>query len=207
VAPELRARGHETVAIDLPGDDRAAGLPEYADLVVAAIDGRGDAIVVAQSLGGFSAVMASTRSPVRLLVLVNAMIPLPCETPGEWFATTGAELARRQAAEAGGYPVDFHIGTYFFHDVPSEVVAEGEPYARDEADIVFAQPCEFEEWPAVPTRVLVAGDDRFFPPDFQARVARERLQVEVDVLPGGHLVALSRPRELVERLERYDSER
>jgi hypothetical protein len=52
----------------------------------------------------------------------------------------------------------------------------------------------------------VAGkDDRFFPATFQARVARERLGKTVDEIPGGHLVALSRPRELVDRLLAYVS--
>jgi len=52
VVPELRARGHEAVAVDLPGADESAGLPEYADAVVAAIGGRHDVVVVAQSMGG-----------------------------------------------------------------------------------------------------------------------------------------------------------
>jgi pimeloyl-ACP methyl ester carboxylesterase len=55
----------------------------------------------------------------------------------------------------------------------------------------------------VPTRVLVGRDDRFFPIDFQRRVARERLGITPDEMPGGHLVALSRPTELAERLDAY----
>jgi hypothetical protein len=34
-------------------------------------------------------------------------------------------------------------------------------------------------------------------------VAQERLGIAADELPGGHLVALSRPRELADWLERY----
>jgi hypothetical protein len=44
-------------------------------------------------------------------------------------------------------------------------------------------------------------DDRFFPLEFQRRVVRERLGIDLDEVPGGHLVALSRPVELVDRLE------
>ncbi len=50
----------------------------------------------------------------------------------------------------------------------------------------------------MPTRVIAGRDDRFFPLDFQRRVARERLGAEVDEVPGGHLVALSQPAELTE---------
>jgi len=48
---------------------------------------------------------------------------------------------------------------------------------------------------------LPAGrEDRFFPLEMQRRVVRERLGPEVEELPGGHLVALSRPVEPAEAL-------
>ena len=185
----------EAVAVDLPGPDPAAGLPEYTDLVLRAIgDGRG-VVVVAQSMGAFPAVMACARQPVDLLVLVNAMIPAPGETPGQWWANTGSEPARLAAAEAGGYPPEIDLATYFLHDVPDPALDD-----RDEADIAFDQPCDITRWPAVPTRVVAGSDDRFFPADFQRRLARDRVGVDADVLPGGHLNALSRPAELAEYL-------
>jgi pimeloyl-ACP methyl ester carboxylesterase len=51
--------------------------------------------------------------------------------------------------------------------------------------------------------VITGRDDRFFPLEFQQRVARERLGLEPDIVPGGHLVALSHPIELVDRIESY----
>jgi len=203
VVPELRARGHEAIAVDLPGADESAGLPEYADVVLAAIDGGRDVVVVAQSMGGFTAPVACARTPVRLLVLVNAMIPLPGETPGEWWDHTGWEPARVAAAQASGYPAEFDLATYFLHDVPAEVVAAGEAHAYPEADIAFGQPCAIERWPDVPTRVIAGLDDRFFPLEFQRRVAQERLGTDIDEVPGGHLAALSRPAELTGQLTRY----
>lgn len=203
VVPELRARGHEAVPVELPGADESAGLPEYANAVADAIGGRHDVVVVAQSMGGFTAPVACTRTPVRLLVLVNAMIPLPGETPGAWWDHTGWQRARIAAARAGGYPAEFDLATYFLHDVPAEVMAAGEGHDYPEADIAFGQPCAIERWPDVPTRVLAGRDDRFFPLEFQRRIAGERLGTEIDVLPGGHLVALSRPAELTDQLTGY----
>ena len=52
VEAELRARGHDVVAPDLPCEDDSAGLPEYADAVIEAIGDRTDLVVVAQSVGG-----------------------------------------------------------------------------------------------------------------------------------------------------------
>ena len=40
VAPELRDRGHDVVSVDLPCDDDAAGLSDYADVVVDAMVGQ-----------------------------------------------------------------------------------------------------------------------------------------------------------------------
>jgi pimeloyl-ACP methyl ester carboxylesterase len=203
VVPELQARGHDAIAIDLPAADESAGLPEYTDLVLSAIDNRRDVVVVGMSMGAFTAPVVCTRTPVRLLVLVNAMIPLPGETAGDWWGDTGWEPARIAAAQAGGYPVEFDLDAYFLHDVPAAVAAAGAAHAFPEAEIAFSQPCPIDRWPDVPTRVIAGRDDRFFPVDFQRRVAGERLGTGIDVVPGGHLAALSRPAELASQLAGY----
>lgn len=63
----------------------------------------------------------------------------------------------------------------------------------------LASACTFKRWPAT-VRAVVGGDDRFSPPDLQVRIARERLGIEPVVIPGGHLVATSRPAGLVDAL-------
>ncbi len=203
VARELAGLGHEAIAVDLPGADDSVGLPEYADAVVAAARDHRDVIMVGQSMGAFTAPATCSRVPARLLVLVNPMIPRPGETPGEWWEHTGWEAARVAAAQAGGYPAEFDLASYFLHDVPADVAAEGESHARPEAEIAFGQPFAIDRWPDVPTRVVAGRDDRFFPLDFQRRVARERLGAQVDVVPGGHLAALARPAELTAQLISY----
>ncbi len=203
VVPLLVTAGHEALAVDLPADDPAAGLSAYADLVVDAIDGRNDVVLVAMSLGGFTAPLVATRVPLRRLVFLNAMIPVPGETAGAWWDNTGSEAARMEAARAGGYGEAIDLDAYFLHDVPPEIAAEGLPHQRPEADIAFSEPCAFTAWPAIPIHVIAARDDRFFPVAFQRRVAKERLGVDADVVPGGHLAALSEPAALAGQLLRY----
>jgi len=200
LVPILETRGHEAVPVELPGNDDTAGLPEYADAIVQAIDGDPTAVVVAQSLGGFSAPIACTTQPVRLLVLVNAMIPLPGETPGDWWRNTGATEARQAAAVDGGYSAVFDPVTYILHDIPADALASGPDRPPNEADIVFSQPCTISSWPAVDTTVIVGREDRFFPVEFQLRVAHDRLNCDIEVAPGGHLLALSHPEQLADRL-------
>jgi pimeloyl-ACP methyl ester carboxylesterase len=200
VVPLLQDAGHEAIAVDLPGNDEVAGLPEYTREVVNAIGDRVDVVIVAQSLGGFIAPLVSANVPVRALVLVNAMIPSPGETPGAWWENTGSLQASAVAPEQGGYGTEFDPAVYFLHDVPPGVAATGEPHQRPEAEVVFGSVCDFDAWPSVPIRVVVGADDRFFPVEFQRTLARARLGVEADVLPGGHLIALARPLELARYL-------
>ncbi len=204
LVPELERRGAAAIAVDLPGADEGAGLDAYVDTVLAAMRDVGAPVVVGQSMGGLTAPLVCARVPARLLVLVNAMIPRPGETGGQWWDATGqaaarAELARRQGRELRDDSLDD-----FFHDVPAAVVAEamaaGDP---GQSGRPFADPWPLDGWPDVPTRVVAGSDDRFFPPAFQRRVARDRLGLDVDEVPGGHLVALARPAPLAERLIGY----
>jgi hypothetical protein len=179
---------------------RDAGLP-------AADGGDGAGIVlVAQSLAGFTAPLVCDRLPVRLLILVAAMVPVPGESAGDWWDATGWADARREQARREGWPVDdgFDAERDFFHDVPperkAEILARGE---RNQSGTIFAEPWPLPAWPAVPTRFLLCRDDRFFPAPFQRRVVRARLGLTPDEIDGGHLPAFSRPLELVERLEAY----
>jgi pimeloyl-ACP methyl ester carboxylesterase len=201
---ELEIRGHTAIAVDIREDDPALGLPEYAQLVEAAIGDRRDVVLVAQSLGGFTAPMVAAHTPVRMIVLVNAMIPLPGETPGAWWDATGQGEARQAAALAEGRDPEFDLERDFLHDVAPEVAAAGADEQRGPSDTPFGQPCDFQRWPDVPIKVVTGRHDRFFPAAFQHRVARQRLPgldaadiVEID---GGHLVALSNPTGLADLL-------
>jgi pimeloyl-ACP methyl ester carboxylesterase len=169
-----------------------------------AVGDRTDVVLVAQSLGGFTAPLVARRLPLRAIVLLNAMIPEPGERAGDWWDNTGSAAARTEAARRNGYPPGFDLETYFLHDVDPAVAAEGEPYQRNEADVAFETPCDFAAWPDIPIRVVAGADDRFFPVEFQQRIARERLGVEADVLPGGHLLALSQPDALAGYLTALD---
>lgn len=202
VVPLLEAANHEVIAVDLPGDDERKGIRAYADLVVDAIGGRAGVVLVAQSLGGFTAALVAARVPVQRIVFVNAMIPAPGETAGDYWGNTRSQEAREEAARRHGYSVEFDLATYFLHDVPPQVVAAGAAHQRPEVGLTFAEPATFDRWPEVPIDVVIGTGDRFFPRDFQARVARERLGPDCHIveIPGGHLVALSHPRELADRL-------
>jgi pimeloyl-ACP methyl ester carboxylesterase len=189
VAPELRERGHDPVAVDLPTEDDTAGWWDYSDTVVEAVRDRRDLIVVGHSLGGFTAPLVCARRHVDLLVLVAGMIPSPGESFTDWWTNSGYE-------ESGSDDV-------FYHDVPPELAAEARTREREQAEKPLHDPWPLEHWPDVPTRYLLCRNDRLFPAQWARRHARERLGIEPDEMDGGHYIALSRPRELADRLAAY----
>jgi pimeloyl-ACP methyl ester carboxylesterase len=206
LVPELEARGHQAIAVRLPSEDDAAGWSEYADCVVDAVRGAGEVVLVAESMGGFTAPIVCTRRPVDLLVLLNAMIPLPGETFNAWWTNTGSGAARRAYhGELGLTPAEADDeAVIYYHDLPPGVNADAQARTwQGQSMTPLDEPWPLASWPDVPTRVLAGRHDRMFPLDFQRRVARERLGVEVDDIDGGHMVALGNPAELADRLEAY----
>ena len=198
VEAELRERGHDAVAPDLPCDDDSAGLPEYADTVISSIGDRADLVVVAQSLGGFTAPLVCERVPARLLVLVAPMIPVPGEAPADYWTDTRYDEEAREH-------YDDEIAL-FYQDVPADLASEALRRARRQSEARLHEPSPLRAWPDISTRVLLCRDDRLLPAPFLRRVSQERLGITPDELDGGHTPALSRPNELADRLEAYAAE-
>ena len=194
VEAELRARGHDTVAPDLPVEDDEAGLIDYATTVVDAIGDRRDVVVVAQSFGGYVAPIVAERIGSPLIVLVAAMIPSAGESAEEMFANTGWEPEHLE---------DSNTRAVFYHDVPTALADEALSRGRRQSDTPGREPWPLAGWPDIPTRFVLCRNDRFFPAPWLRPLVRSRLGIEPDEIDSGHCPALSRPRELAELLEGY----
>jgi pimeloyl-ACP methyl ester carboxylesterase len=192
VVAELRERGHDPIAVDLPTEDDSAGWWDYADTVVEAVGDRRDLVVVGHSMGGFTAALVRARRPVDVLVFVAGMVPAPGESFNDWWKNTGYE--------GSGYE------DVFYHDVPPELAEEAQNKERGQAEKPLGEPWPLERLPDVPTRYLLCRDDRMFSATWARRHARERLGIEPDEIDGGHYISLSRPRELADRLAAYAPE-
>ena len=202
----LRQEGHEVVAPDLPCDDDAATLPDYADTVVEAIGGRRDLVVVAQSYGGFTAPLVADRIPIDLVVYIAAMVPAPGEKPADWWENTGyREAVEEQAGQDGGLTGSKDPFVCFYHDVPRALAEQAMAKERAESSAAYNSPWPLDALPAVPSKFVVCTDDRFFPAPLLRKVAADRLGIVPDDIAAGHCVALSRPKELADMLLRYAS--
>ncbi|MDT5336896.1 MAG: hypothetical protein QOD90_2401 [Mycobacterium sp.] len=198
VVDELARRGHLGIPVDLPIEDDSADLNDYAEAVVAQCRPDGEPpIVVAHSYGGFTGALACTRVGAAALIYVSAMIPRPGERPDDWWAATDCVAAQRAAAVAGGYDVDDEIELYYNGVTPAVVAEEVQ---RGQSGMPGRAPWPAPELPRIATRFVIFGDDRFFPADFMRGVVADRLGIEPEVIPGGHMAMLSHPVELTERL-------
>jgi len=129
------------------------------------------------------------------------MIPQPGETAGTWWDNTGVVRARVAAARRGGYSVEFDLRTCSRRGLTRRAGTS----ARTSGNNLRGS-LPVSAMPQIPIHVIASADDRFFPLEFQRGVARARLDKNVDIVPGGHLVALTHPEELVEVLLRYERE-
>jgi pimeloyl-ACP methyl ester carboxylesterase len=192
VEAELRDRGHDTVAPDLPVEDDDAGLDRYGEVVVEAIGDRRDVVVVGQSFGGYVAPLVAERIGALGIVLVAPMVPRPGETADEMFRVT--RWAPAQLAD------DSEIAV-FYHDVPPDLATEALARGRRQSDTPGLEPWPLAAWPDIPTRAIVGRNDRFFPIAWLRGVITERLGIEPAEIDSGHCPALSRPQELAPMLE------
>ncbi len=194
VRAELDRAGHDNVAPDLPIEDDSAGLSRYADVVVDAIGGARDVVVVGQSFGGYLAPIVAERIGARSIVLVAGMVPRSGESAEEMFANTAWQPEPLHDSSAR---------SVFYHDVPSDIADQAIRHERRQSDTPGREPWPLPGWPEIPTRFVLCRNDRFFPARWLRPLVRDRLRIDPDEIESGHCPALSRPRELASLLVRY----
>lgn len=209
VEAELRARGHQTVAPDLPAGDDSLTLLDYRDAAIDALHASAkqvsDLVVVGQSFGAFTAPLVADRLQAAVLVLVAGMVPAPAEPPDNWWGNVGFTAAvAEQATIDGGLTGNDDPFVAFYADVPRALAEEALNKERAHPSAAAGTaPWPLDRWPAVPTRSVVCAQDRFLPPGLQRRLAHDRLGIVPEEIDSGHCVALSRPVELADVLESY----
>ena len=85
-------------------------------------------------------------------------------------------------------------------NLSANLTAEARHGVAAQSGTPFADPCRFDAWPDVPTIVLTGRGDRFFPTALQQAVARQRLAIEPQLVPGSRLASVSHPGPIADRL-------
>jgi pimeloyl-ACP methyl ester carboxylesterase len=197
VTAELEARGHATVAVDLPCEDDDAGAATYADTVLHALPDE-PVVLVAHSLGGLTVPLVAAARPALRMIFVSALLPVP-----------GRSFRDQQQEEEIMFP---YVGgkaglrERFYERCAPEDADRAMRLLRRQSETPFVERTPLEAWPDVPASSIVCGDDRAVSPAWSVRAARGRLGVEPVVLEGSdHSPFLSRPVELADLLVRLGS--
>jgi pimeloyl-ACP methyl ester carboxylesterase len=210
LTPEIERRGHSVVTVDLPCSDPDALFDDYATVVVDALDGSDDdVVVVGHSLAGHTIPLVAARRPVRRLVFLCALIAAPgLSFVDQLRAERDIFVPGYEAglAPADERPVraweDARIARETMYQDCDEADARAAfARLRPQASTPYFAPCPLDALPDVPTAYVVAADDRIVNPAWSRRAAPERLGVEPIEVPGGHSPYLSRPGALAEILD------
>jgi pimeloyl-ACP methyl ester carboxylesterase len=207
---ELAARGHRAVAPDMPIEDEAAGAREWAQSVADALGDVDDVVAVAHSMGGMALPVLATIRPVRHMVFLGAVVPVPGMSFLEYLGTPEGSQAVTMPMGPDQEPDELGRGAcswataraYFYPDVPEDLARSSWEKLRSNALTVFVEPCPLDAWPDVPSTSLILTGDAAVSPEWQRTVARGRLGSDVVELPGSHSPFLTRPAELADALVR-----
>ena len=207
LAEVLRSRGHTVIAMDLPAEDPAAGATRYARVVAGALAGAGDEVIlVGHSLGGLTIPLVAGLRPVRRLVYVAPLLPLPGYSHDDQLAADRAILRRGLGAGQVGHEdgssswLPGPAIEIMYPDAPPELAAWAAKRLRRQCWTITAEVTPLAAWPDVPVTVIACAGDRVVDPQRVRAHARERLGVDALELPGDHSPYLSRPEALADLL-------
>ena len=179
---ELEARGHVVHAPDLPCEDLAAGVEEYAAAVPPAD------VVVGYSLGGLTIPFVEANTHVFLTALVAG-------AGGEWDDVFVPGFGEARVRD--------ELGRSYYPDLDDAVRELQIPPGQAHLAAKLRRQVPYDAPPAHVDRptYIVCARDAVIRPDWQRRAARDTLGVEPLELVAGHSPMLECPRELAVLLD------
>ncbi len=204
VIPELQARGHSAIAMDLPSDQRAATFADYAEAVAASLPPNPDLVLVGHSLAGMVIPLVALQRPVRTLVFLCALVPdrqgdIPGQGPPQHLEGTFDGLAHHEDG-SHSWPNLEAARRILYQDCSMELAASAFARLRRQQVALWEGWQPMVRWPDVPVASVHCRDDRAVNPSWSRWKARYHLGIDSVELPGGHSPMLSRPALLAETL-------
>ncbi len=199
VIPGLEARGHRAVTVDLPCEDAAATLEDYARAVVEVLgEIVGPRILVGHSAGGATIALVAGQVPVDRIVFVTAVVPEPGRSI---FEAAGAEAI----ATIDAVTIDHGDGTRSFNlpliaamappEEQAATLAYLEATQRKQGWLAMNQPWPGKGIPDVPRSYVLCTEDTILPPARQREFAAS-LGVDPIEIASDHEVFGIKPDEL-----------
>lgn len=225
--PELEARGHQVIAMDLPINDPSASLSQYADVVIQSLQNvDDDVILVGHSMAGMIIPLVATQRPIHQLVFLAGLIPQIGMSGLDQFYD---EVDPNMLKEFGYKPPEAslfeHLGDepnmynpasltrkqasqdetiameFCFHDCEPDVAHWAISKLRDMRSLSYlTEVTPLQTLPDLDYTYILGKDDRIISPTWSKYAAHKRLGIEAIEMPGGHYPHISHPIQLAEVL-------
>jgi pimeloyl-ACP methyl ester carboxylesterase len=205
VVPRLEKKGHRAIAMDLPCEDAAATFTTYADVVIASLaPAAGDVVLVGHSLGGLTVPLVAARRPVKRLVFLSALLPIPGAVPfgpdpdAPPSQAPGLELITHDDGTFSFTPAS--AASHLYNRCAPADMKWATARLRRQSPAPNRAPCPLTAWPDVDRSYIACSDDRIVMPEYARYIARSRAGVEATLLDADHSSFLSAPDALAELL-------
>lgn len=211
LVPELSARGHQAIAIDLPshGNDptppEEVGLEDYVSAILSSVDT--PVIAVAHSSGGVAMTQAADRVPDLFMRLVYLCAYRPED--GDSVASLRRAgpsqpllSAISRAADGVTFSFNDQAEEKLYQDCPPEAVVHAlahlgpQPIRPQEEAVSLSGAAH-----GLPQSYIVCTEDRAIPPDYQRRMAQALPESHRHELALSHSPFLADPAGLADLLD------
>lgn len=200
VAGKLRSGGHEVSVPDLPKSRPDWSLADFASFLAKALPSARPLVAVGSSFSGVFLPLL----PADVLVFDAAVVPEPGRSVRDQFAADASMFHPDWIASGVRWldPSQREIlaREFLLHDLedPSQALPSIEMF--DTRHLV-TEPFPLERLPSAAYASIVAARDRTITPNWQRRMARDRLHVEPIEIDAGHLPHTTRPDQFTLLLE------
>jgi pimeloyl-ACP methyl ester carboxylesterase len=207
LVPELEGLGHTAMAVDLPSDEVGPTFSDYARVVTDALGDADDVVLVGHSLAGATIPLVAAARPVRRLVYLAALLPIPGRPLMDQMRVEADMLTEYMSfvelddQGRAHWPDRDRAIDAFYADCEAEDARWAAAQLRPQSRTPLAEPCPLDSMPDVESFYAICRDDRSVNPDWSRRVVPERLGIEPTEIDGGHSPFLGRPSELARLLD------
>jgi len=208
IVPRLKERGHSSVAVNLPCEDNSATFSTYANVVVESLKRiDGDVVLVGHSLGGMTVPLVAARRPVKRLVFLCAVLPIPGALPfgpdpeAPPSTAPGLELEEHDDRTISFTPAS--AASHLYNRCAPADVRWSVALLRRQSRTPNHDVCPLPAWPDVDRIYIGCTDDRIVMPEYARYVARSRAGVDATMIDADHSPFLSVPEALADVLTTF----
>jgi hypothetical protein len=199
LVPELAARGHASIAPELPIGDADATFDDYATAVLDAMvagDLGPDPVLVGHSLGSMVLPLVAASAPTSLSVSLCGLVPNPSGPPWEGAPIAAGTSAGAVAVDDDGavrWADEAAAVATFYADCTADDAAWAWERLRPQQLGFLGAPYPLDEVTPGRRTAILAAEDAVVSIDRSRPACLARLGAPPIEIPGGHSPFLSRP--------------